>query len=233
MDNYIIYLSKWIEYTILRLKPSINQGLWVIMICPCQCTYCNKYTALLRIISSAGSCVYLRRADVRSLSIQFISVTQWCQTLCNPMDYSAPGFPVHHQPPELPQTHGHWVGDTIQPSSPLPSPFLLAFNISQHKGLLYSLISQFFASGGKNIGTLASDSVLPMNIQSWFPLGLTGLISLQFKGLSSLLQHQFKLICSSVLSFLYGRLSHPYITTGKTIVLTRPDLCQQSYVSAF
>ena len=83
-------------------------------------------------------------------------------------------------------------------------------------------MSQFFASGGQSIGVSASASVLPMNIQNWFPLGLTGLISLQSKGLSSLLQHHgskaWILRCSA---FFIVQLSHPYITTGKTIALTR------------
>ena len=66
--------------------------------------------------------------------IEFSSVTQLCLTLCDPMDCSTPGFPVHHQLPELAQTHVHWVGDAIQPSHPLASPSL-AFILSQHQGL--------------------------------------------------------------------------------------------------
>ena len=67
--------------------------------------------------------------------IQFNSVTQSCQTLCDPMDCSTPGFPVHHQLPELAQIHVHQVSDATQPSHPLPSPSPPAFNISQHQGL--------------------------------------------------------------------------------------------------
>ena len=75
-------------------------------------------------------------------------------------------------------------------------------------------MSQFFASGSKSIGVSASASVLPMNIQDWLPLGLTGCISLQSKGLSRVFKkYQF---FGSQLSF-----SHPYMTTGKTIALTR------------
>ena len=66
---------------------------------------------------------------------QFSSVAQSCLTLCKPMDYSTPGFPAHHQLPELTQTHVHHVGDVIQPSLPLLSPSLPAFNLSQHEGL--------------------------------------------------------------------------------------------------
>ena len=67
--------------------------------------------------------------------IQFSSVAQSCLTLCNPMDCSTPGFPVHHQLPELAQTHVHWVGNVIQTSCPLSSPSPPAFNLSQHQGL--------------------------------------------------------------------------------------------------
>ena len=67
--------------------------------------------------------------------VQYSSVAQLCLTLCNPMDCSTPGFPVYHQLPELTQTHIHWVGDAIQPSHPLLSPSLPAFNLSQHQGL--------------------------------------------------------------------------------------------------
>ena len=66
---------------------------------------------------------------------QFNSVPQLCPTLCYPMDYSTSGFPVHHQLPELAQTHVHRVGDTIQSSHPLSSPFPLAFNLSQYQSL--------------------------------------------------------------------------------------------------
>ena len=84
-------------------------------------------------------------------------------------------------------------------------------------------VSQFFASGGQSIGVLASASVLPMNIQDWFPLGWTGWISFQSKGLSKrVLQHHSSK--ASILwrsSFFIVQLSHPYMTTGKTIALTR------------
>ena len=72
-------------------------------------------------------------------SIQFSSVAQLCPALCNPMDCSMPGFPVHHQLPELTQTHVHQVGDAIQPSHPLLSPSSPALNLSQHQSSQYSL----------------------------------------------------------------------------------------------
>ena len=63
------------------------------------------------------------------------SVTQSCLTLCDPMDCSMPGLPVHHQLLEFTQTHVHSVSDAIQPSHPLSSPSPCAFNLSQHQGL--------------------------------------------------------------------------------------------------
>ena len=68
-------------------------------------------------------------------SVQFSSVTQLCPTLCDPMNHSIPGLPVHHQLPEFTQTHVHWISDAIQPSHPLSSPSPPAPNPSQHQGL--------------------------------------------------------------------------------------------------
>ena len=79
------------------------------------------------------------------------------------MDYSTPGFPVHHQLPEPTQTHVHRVGDAIQPSYPLLSSSPSAFWSSPALGSFP--MSQFFASGGQSIGASASESFLPMNIQ--------------------------------------------------------------------
>jgi len=150
------------------------------------------------------------------------SILKWCgscPTLCNPMDYSTPGFPVHHQLLELAQTHVHWVGDAIQPSHPLPSPLLPP---SIFPSIRVFSSESLFTSGGQSIGVSASASVLPMNIQNWSPLGWTGWISLQSKGLSRVFfntrvqKHQF---FGSQLS-LWSQLWHPYMTTGKTIALT-------------
>ena len=123
------------------------------------------------------------------------SGAQSCPTLCNPMDYSIPGFPIHYQLLEPAQTHVHRVGDAIQPPHPLSSPSPPAFNLSQYQGLFQGVSSSHQVASG--IGVSASASVLPMNIQDWFPLGLTGLISLQSKGLSRVFsnttvqKHQF------------------------------------------
>ena len=93
------------------------------------------------------------------------------------MDCSMPGLPVHHQLLELTQTHVHWVSDAIQPSHPLSFLLLLP-------SIFPSIRVLSNASGGQSIGVSASASVLPMNIQDWFPSGLIGWISLQFKRLS-------------------------------------------------
>ena len=121
-------------------------------------------------------------------SPKFSSVTQSCPTLCSPMDCSTPGFPVHHQLPELAQTHVHWVGDAIQPTYPLSSPSLPVFNLSQHQGLFQWVSSLHQVA--QSIGVSASAAVLPMNIQDWFPLRLRGFDLLAVQGaLKSFLQH--------------------------------------------
>ena len=225
-------------------------------------------------------------------SVQFSSVAQSCPTLCNPMNHSMPGLPVHHQLLKFIQTHMHWVSDAIQPSYPLSSPSPPTWILSQHQGvskwvssshqvakvlvfqlqhqsfqwgtsvqslsrvrlfatpwtaacqaslsitnsrgllklmsiesvmpsnhlilccpLLFCLqsfpasgsfpVSQFFTLGGRSIGASASASVLPMNIQDWYTLRLTGLISLPSKGLSRVPGSQFKAIGSSALSLYF------------------------------
>ena len=120
------------------------------------------------------------------------SVTQLCPTLCDPMDCSTLGFPALHLP-DFAQTHVHWLRDAIQPSHPLLSPSP-TFSLSQHWSFP---MRQLFTSGGQSVGASASASVLPVNIQGWFPLGWTGWISLQSKELSRVFynttvqKHQF------------------------------------------
>ena len=148
---------------------------------------------------------------------QFSSV-QSRPTLCDPMNRSTPGLPVHHQLPEFTQTHVHRVGDAIQPSHPLSSPSPPAFNLSKHQGLFHWVISSHQVA--KVLGVSALASVFPMNTQDWSPLEWTGWISLQSEGLSSprsLLQHHSSktsvLWCSA---FFMVQLSHMYMTTEKS-----------------
>ena len=129
------------------------------------------------------------------LIFQFSSVTQSCLTLCDPMNRSTPGLPVHHQLLEFTQTHVHLVSDAIQPSHPLLSP-----SLPTPKSLLASgsfQMSQLLAWGGQSTGVSASASVLPMNIQDWSPSEWSGWISSQSKRLSRVFsnttvqKHQF------------------------------------------
>ena len=127
-------------------------------------------------------------------SVQFSSVTQPCLTLCDPMDFSISGFPVHHQLLELTQTHVHWVGDAIQASHPLsshlPPPSIFhSIRVFSNESVLYIKWPKYWSF---------SLCISPSNEYSdWFPLGLTGWISLQSKGLSRIIsnitvqKHQF------------------------------------------
>ena len=123
-------------------------------------------------------------------------------SLSDPMDRNTAGLPVHHQLPELcsdSRPWSQWCHPTIT-YSVIPFSCLQSFPASGTFPM-----RQFFASGGQSNGASASASVLPMNIQDWFPLEWTGLISLQSKGLSRVFSNtQFKSINSSVLSFLYS-----------------------------
>ena len=136
--------------------------------------------------------LFLSKAKL-SACVIFCSVAQMCLTLYNSMDCSTPGFLGLHYLLGFAQTHVHWVSDTIQPSHPL----LLSshvLNPSQHQ---FCPVSRLLASGGQSFGASASASILPLDIQDWFPLGLTGLISLLSRGLSrvssstTVWKHQF------------------------------------------
>ena len=157
-------------------------------------------------------------------SVQFSSVTQSCPTLCNPMDCSMPGLPVHHPLPELAQTHVHQDSDASrQPSHPL------SYSSPPASGSFP--MSQFFSSGGVS----ASASVSPSNEYSglisfriyWFDL-------LAVQGTrKSLLQHQFKSISSLVLSFLYSPTLTSIYDYCKNHSFDQMDICVPSNVSAF
>ena len=120
--------------------------------------------------------------DLSSLGLWLVSsVAQSCLTLCNPMNHSMPGLPVHHQLSESTQTLVQGVADAI----PTISSSVVPFSCPQSFPASGSFpMSQLFASGGRSIGVSASTSVLSMNTQDWSPLVWTGWISLQSKGLS-------------------------------------------------
>ena len=120
----------------------------------------------------------------------YCSVAKSCPTLCNPMDCNTPGFLVLHHLLVFAQTHAHWVSDAIHPSHPLSSPSAPALNLPQHLDLFLWVSSLHQVAKGLELQ-------LPVNIQGWFPLGLTRLISLLSKGFSRVFsnstvwKHQF------------------------------------------
>ena len=156
-------------------------------------------------------------------TVQFSSVAQSCPTLCDPMNCSTPDLPVHHQLPVQHQTHVHWVGDAIQPSHPLSSPSPPALYLFQHQGLFKWISS---------LRQMAKALEFQLQHQSFqwhsglisFRMDRLDLLAVQGT-LKSLLQHHSSK--ESILrrsAFFTVQLSHPYMTTGKTIALTRQTI---------
>ena len=163
-------------------------------------------------------CFYIKLLTIYnediSLNPSISSATQTCPALCDSMDCSTPGFPVHHQ---LPALLKFMSIESVMSSNHLIlcRPLLLLLSI------LPSIRVLSFTSVGLSTGVSASASVLPMNIQDIFPLGFTGLNCLQFKELKSLLQHhssKAKILWRS--AFFILQRSHPHLSMGKTIALT-------------
>ena len=160
---------------------------------------------------------------------QFSSVTQSCPTLCDPMDCSTPGLSVHHEHPELTQTHVPRVSDAIQPSHPLLSPSP-AFNLSQQR--VFSNESVLNIRWPK----YWSFSISPFNKYSGlisFRMDWLDLLAVQETLKSLFSHHSSKASIFRHSAFFIVQLSHPYITTGKTTALTRWTFCWQINVSAF
>ena len=153
--------------------------------------------------------------------LQFSSVAQSCPTLCDPIDCSTPGLPVHHQLPELAQIHAHWDSGAIQPSHPLSSPSPPVFNLSQHPSIqVFSNESVLCIRWPKywsfNISPSNEYSGLTSFRIDWFDL-------LAIQGtLKSLLQyHSLKTSILQRSAFFIVQLSHPNMTTGETMALMR------------
>ena len=147
--------------------------------------------------------ILVRMRTLTFSSVQFSSVTQSCPTLCNPMDCSTPGFPVHHQLPDLAQTHAHWVGDAIQLSHSLSSPPPPAFNLSQHQGLFK------WVSSSNQLAKVLEFQLQHQSFQWIFRTGflqdwLFGSPCSPRDSQESSPTPQFKSINSLALSFLYG-----------------------------
>ena len=165
---------------------------------------------------------------LHNMHIQF-SWSLTCVWLCDARDCSTLGLPVHHQLPELAQTPVHWLS---QQCHPISSSCVIAFSSCFQSFPAWGSfpVSQFFTSHGQSLGASASASVLSVNIQDQFPLGLTGWISLQSKGLWT---PWFKSIISSLISFLYSPSLTSIHDCWKNESFDYTDLCQQSNVSAF
>ena len=153
--------------------------------------------------------------DVKVL--QFSSVAQSCLTLCDPMDYSTPGFPVHQQLLELVPTHVHWVGDAIQLSHPLSAPSSPTFNLSQHQSVFHESVLCIRWPKYWSFSFSISPSNEHPGLNS-FRMDRLDLLTVQ-RTLKSLLQHhssKASILWPSV--FFIVQHSHPYMTTGKTFV---------------
>ena len=161
---------------------------------------------------------------------QLSSVTQSCPTLCDPVNCSTPGLPVHHQLPEFTQTHVHQVGDAIQPSHPLLSPSPLppippSIRVFSNESTLRMRWPKYWSFSFSISPSKEHPGLISFRID-WLDL-------LTVQGtLKSLLQHHSSkapiLQCSA---FFTVQLSHPYMTTGKTIALTSRNFVGN--VSAF
>ena len=147
--------------------------------------------------------LFTTSAGKRFAFYQFTSVAQSCSTLCNLMNCSTPGLPVHHQHPGFTQTHVHWVGDAMQPSHPLSSPPTPSFNLSQHHGLFQWVISSH------QVAKVLEFQLQHQSLQ-WTPRtdllwdGLVGSPCSPRDSQESSPTPQFKSINSSALSFLYS-----------------------------
>ena len=164
-------------------------------------------------------------------SVQFSSVQSLSHVwLCNPMNHSTPSLSVHHQLPEVTQTRVHWVSDAIQPSHPLSSPSPPALNPSQHLFSNESTLRWRWPKYWSFSLSISPSKESPGLIS--FRMDWLHLLAVQGT-LKSLLQHYSSeasiLWCSA---FFTVQLSHPHMTTGKTIALTRWT-CWQSNISAF
>ena len=177
----------------------------------------------------AGSCGSFIFNFLRNLHTAF---TQSCLTLCDPMNCSTPGLPVHHQCPESTQTHVHRVDDAIQPSHPLSSPSPPALNLSQHQGPFK------WVSSSHQVTKVLEFQLQHQSFQ-WTPRadllwdGLVGSPCSPKDSQESSPTPQFKSINSSVLRFLYSPTLTSIYDHRKNHSLDYMDLCWQSNVSAF
>ena len=156
---------------------------------------------------------------LKDISVQFSSVAQLCPTPCNPKNQSMPGLPVHHQLPEFTQSHVHRVGDAIQPSHALLSPSL-APNPSQRQGLFQWVNSLHEVAKVLEFQLNISPSKEHPGLIS-FRMDRIDLLAVQGTPKGLLQHHSSKPSILQRSAFFTVQLSHPYMTTGKTMALTR------------
>ena len=184
---------------------------------------CTQYASKFGRLSSGhrtGKGQFSFQSQRKAIPVQFSSVAQSCPTLCDPMNCSTPGLPVHHQLLESTQIHVHQVGDVIQPSHPLSSPSPPALNLSQHQGL------SKWVSSSHQVAKVLEFQLQYQSFQ-WTPrtdLLDNGLVGSPWSPRGS--QEfsptpQFKSINSSALSLLYSPTLTSIYDHGKTIDLTR------------
>ena len=167
--------------------------------------------------------VLWRESESVSCSVQFSSVVQSCPTLCDPMNCSTPGFPVHHHLPEFTQIHVHQVGDAIQPSHTLsspspPLPIPPSIRVLSNESTLRMRCPKYWSFSFSIIPSKEHPGPIAFRMDQLDILAAQGT-------LWSLLQHHSSK--ASILrhsAFFTIQLSHPYMTTGKTIALTRQTI---------
>ena len=191
IDHLVMSICTVFSWVVERVFAMTSVLSWQNSVSLCPASFCTPRPNL----PVTPSISWLPTFAFQTLMINVI-VVQSCLSLCNPMDCSTSGLPVHHHLSEFPQTHVHWVIGAIQPSDSLSVPSPPAFNLSQHQGLFqWVRWPKYWIF--RCTGVSASASVLPMNIQNWFLLGWTGWISLQSKGLlrvfanTTVRKHQF------------------------------------------
>ena len=227
----------WLELTTFYYKQGLSlidsfvcwetsKGKFYIMIC-----WYLKNLTCVRVGGNFASQVQWLKGQILLLRKKILIIAQFSLVqspshaqLCDPMNHSMPGLPVHHKLLEFTQPHARWVGDAIQPSHPLPSPSH-AINLSQHQGLF-----KWVSSSHQSIGVWwpkywsFSFNISPSNEHPGlvsFRMDWLDLLAVQGTLKSLLQHHNSKAAILQCSAFFTVQLSHPYMTTGKTIALTR------------
>ena len=176
---------------------------------------------IIWIIKTIGSLfVYPTYAVIYAVCAQFSSVAQLCLTLCDLMDCSMQSLPVHHQLPDFTQTHVHWVGDALQPSHPLSSSSPPAFNLSHHEGI-FKWVSSSHQMAKVLKFHLQNHSFQWIFRTDFIRIDWLELLAVQGTLENVLQHHTAKASILQHSAFFIVKLSHPYMTSGKTITLTR------------